>query len=418
MSVLAHPPSRSLPVRVAGWVEPRAHRLLGGWLAVVALVGSAYAVHVGSTLRYSEEQQYLTLADNIRKHAIYSLDGRGPTAYRPPLWPLVLAVGRLLGAGVVELRILDVGLLVVAVALAYGVGAALAGPLGGLLAAVLTGAYPLLVYTATTLYPQTLALLLLTLVLWLLRPGTTASWRRLILAGVVVGLLVLTVSTFAYLVPLVALVHRGGWRQWATRTAVVLLGFAVVVGAWTVRNERAEHHLFFVASNSGFNLLLGNSEHAGADTGVDANITRYTDHGGTIGDEVVRDNYYRDQALHWIGTHPASAAWLYARKTLNFFNSANRLSTTGKTSLAQGVVLTGYYVGLLALLAWRWWRRHCVPFDRFEVVVLVLYGLGALLSAVFFTRTRFRAPFDVLVVVAVARLARTAPPIPTVDNME
>jgi 4-amino-4-deoxy-L-arabinose transferase-like glycosyltransferase len=377
-----------------------------GWCALVTLVGAAYAVHVGSQLRYVDEQQYYAIAGNVAHHGMFSLDGRTATAFRPPAWPLFLAILRFLGANVVMMRIANVIILAATAYLMYRLLSRVSRPSAGVAAAILCGAYPLLVYTATTLYPQTLAGFLLVLTIWLwTRPGPR-SWARMAVIGAVAGVLILTVSTFAYLVLLLPLLQLGrsrpSLREYLRSTACVLLGAALIIIPWTIRNETQFGHVFFVSSNQGYNLLLGNSPHAGADTGVSSNISQYGTHASAIQNEVARDNYYRDQALSWIGHHPEQAAWLYVEKLGNFFSSANRLATEGEGSPAQGALLTLAYGVLVVLTVARiLWRRR-LPLTGLDRWCLLAYGVGAVLSAVFFTRVRFRGPYDLLLIVVAA----------------
>lgn len=56
------------------------------------------------------------------------------------------------------------------------------------------------------------------------------------------------------------------------------------------------------------------------------------------------------------------------------------------------------YYPLLALMLLRLMLRRRVPVSPFEGYLLALYLLGALVQAVFFTRIRFRVPFDLLLI--------------------
>jgi len=54
------------------------------------------------------------------------------------------------------------------------------------------------------------------------------------------------------------------------------------------------------------------------------------------------------------------------------------------------------YYPLLALVGWRLWWRKRVPMTRGEWMMLGIYLCNGLLAAIFFTRIRFRLPFDAL----------------------
>jgi 4-amino-4-deoxy-L-arabinose transferase-like glycosyltransferase len=394
--------------RLVGFLERRADRVMGAVCLVVALVGIGVAVHQGSTLKFFDERQYLVLGDSLAHHGSFSLTGHGPSAYRPPTWPLMVGVMRLLGAGVVTMRMVDVLLLVVTVFVLYRITTAWTRPVVGIAAGLLVACDPLLIYTSTTLYPQTSAGLLLVVVLWLAGRNGSRPILELALAGVAAGVLVLDVSTFVYLLPFLPLFLRNRATPYATGLVAVVLGAALVVGAWTIRNYVELHHLFFVSTNGGVNLLLGNSPHAGADTGVSADISVYTAHAQHLHGEVAQNSYYQRQALLWIRQHPGTAVHLYVLKFLNFFNSSNTLATAGAGSSAQGLVLTAYQVLLVAMLVARLvlWRR--ITWRWLTTWTVAMYLIGALFSAVFFTRVRFRGPYDILLTIAIAPLAAIA----------
>jgi hypothetical protein len=142
-----------------------------------------------------------------------------------------------------------------------------------------------------------------------------------------------------------------------------------MVGLWSVRNVLDFHQFFFVSTNSGLNLLLGNSPHAGADTGISADIGQYTQHAKLLASEVAQNAYYQQEAISWIVHNPGRAADLYALKFLNFFNSSNQLATQGVGSGLQGAVLTTYYalLGVLLVVRLALWRR--LPLEVVDCMV-------------------------------------------------
>lgn len=410
----AHPPTnggRAGGGGVNGWltrsidaVEERSDRVMLPVCALLAVVSAAFAVHEGSPLRFADERGYVAIADNLASHATFSLTGQSATAYRPPTWPMFLGLLRLLGANVVTLRVVNVLILTVTVFVLYRVVASWTRPLVGILAGLLVAGYPLLVYTSTTLYPQTMAGLLLVVVLWLVRRNGRRPNLDLAGAGVVFGLLVLDVSTFVYLLPFLPLFRPNRTTSYLRGLVLLCAGAVLMVGAWTLRNVFVFHHIFFVSTNSGVNLLLGNSPNAGADTGVSVDIAQYTAQASRL-PEVAQNAYYQHEAISWIIHDPASAAHLYTQKLLNFFNSSNELATQGVGSSLQGAVLTASYalLGILLIVRLTLWRR--IPWRSLTTWCLAMYFLGALESAVFFTRVRFRGPFDLLLIMAIAPLA-------------
>jgi hypothetical protein len=60
------------------------------------------------------------------------------------------------------------------------------------------------------------------------------------------------------------------------------------------------------------------------------------------------------------------------------------------------VALTYYPLLLLALVRLAAFRRY--PLERAESLIYLLYFVNAIVSAVFFTRLRFRIPFDFVLI--------------------
>jgi hypothetical protein len=189
--------------------------------------------------------------------------------------------------------------------------------------------------------------------------------------------------------------------------SLALAGALLVLGLWTVRNYTSFGSFVFISSNSGENLLLGNSENTRPNAGTNIDISAYQAQTQEM-NEVERDNFYRAAALDYIREHPARTARLYLLKVLNYFNFRNELTTESEgSSLRDLLVLITYGPLLLvfiARLAFIPLRRTLspLPFSRFEILLAVLYGLSALTSAVFFTRIRFRLPFDILLIMLAA----------------
>ncbi|HET9052385.1 MAG TPA: glycosyltransferase family 39 protein, partial [Candidatus Dormibacteraeota bacterium] len=215
----------------------------------VAFAGSVYAVTLGDSIRYADEQDYVTLAANVVSKGSYSFDGVHPTAFRPPAYPLLLSVVHWLGGGIVAYRLVSVAFLVLVAVGVWFLARRLAGPVAAALAVVVAAAYPLGFYTAGTLYPQTMAAAFLVwgLVAVAAVPAAATRGRALALAlaaGVLFGLLVLTVPTFT-----VTFAIALAWLLAVRRRAALLPAVVAVVAAgavllpWTVRNEVDFHTL-------------------------------------------------------------------------------------------------------------------------------------------------------------------------------
>ena len=255
-------------------------------------------------------------------------------------------------------------------------------------------AYPVLIFSASTLYPQTLAGFLVLLVINLLHSKETS---RIALAGVASGYLCLCVPLLGTIVPFFIFWPWaiGENRPELRRRGIYMACCALVVGIWTGRNYVAFDKFLPISSNSGVNLLLGNSVNTTANSGTNVDISRQI-HGGKRLSELEQDRYYIREALQWVLENKLDASWLYFKKAINFFNFRNELRTKTESSLLRSTVMFLSYYTLLILALTRILLRMRYPLDPFEVLLLVLYLWGALVSAMFFTRIRFRLPFDFL----------------------
>ncbi|GAB3493886.1 ArnT family glycosyltransferase [Amycolatopsis cihanbeyliensis] len=407
-------PAPGRAARLLRLLDAYAHRIALAAVLVSLLVAGGYAVHLGEALRYLDEEVYVRLAESVVAGLGYSADGVQPTAYRPPGYPFLLVpVHWVTGGSVLAMRFVGVLALAGCVWLAYRLGTRVSRPATGALAAACTAGYPLLVYTATTLYPQVPALLLL---LAMLEFGPRALERTgacricyLLLAGFAGGLLSITVPNFAPSVLIIvcwlALRHRRtALRFPAMRVAAGMLAVvAVLPAAWCVRNALALNAFVPVSTNDGINLLLGNSEHATPGSGTDVDISDHARRAEELGlDEVGINDYFKDSAIDWITEHPGDAAVLYLGKVANNFAFSSEVATSGQGGSAADLVLAATYYPVLALAVWRVLDARRRPLAAGEKLAAVLILLNVLLLAVFFTRLRFRVPLDGLTILLAA----------------
>ncbi len=373
-------------------------RILALLLTGLLAAGFFYARSLADSLRFlPDEADYVQLAVNLTAGRGYSLDGIRPTAYRAPGYPLLLAGIRLLGGGITAFRLANFALLGASLWLMYRFLADERSPQAGAIGGLLVIGYPVLFFTAGTLYPQTLAAFLFLLSLYLLtRPAR--SGRMVLLTGLLTGYLILAVPLFILVLP-----FYGAWLWISDRAArlarVALLGFAVlaVLTPWMLRNYLAFGAFVPLATNSGEVLLYGNSPQTTPNAGTNVDISKHVRAAASLG-EVERDRYYRARALDFIRRNPLFSLRLYALKVLNYFNFSNRLATAEQASPARDLALLLSYGLLLGTTAARLLLHRAWPLSRIEVLFLALYLASALVHAVFFTRIRLRLPFDYLLV--------------------
>ena len=396
-----------------------------------------------------DRDAYLAVAESVAQGRGF-LDSKTsePTAYRPPLYPLVLAGLLKLGGGSVLLAALHLTLSVGTVLLTLLLARRL--QLGGTayVAAFLVALDPLLAEYATFPMTETLFTFLVTLMLLLIaRPASPdlgggdssndpliapRNYRRPFALGATFGLCALcrpTIWAFGGLVVLIWMWRFIKSSEHSTRTAAtlgsVVLTAAVVVSPWMVRNLIVFGRPMLTTTHGGYTLLLANnpvfySEVVDKPWGTvwdDAPDTRTQQawygnvEAAMAGElnadagEIERDRWMYDRAWQNIRNEPA----LFLRACVLRFRRFWNIAPQGKagTGLAPpilwgvrlfyGLVLVAMVVGLLRLLCCRprssaWW----------PLVLLIVSFCGVHLF--YWTNLRMRAPL----IPAIALLAASA----------
>jgi 4-amino-4-deoxy-L-arabinose transferase-like glycosyltransferase len=405
-------------LRAGEWLNEHARTIALVAVAVSVMIAGGYALFLGTELRYFDEQVYVTLTHSLAHNHIFSLDGVQSTAYRPPGYAFILLPVYLVSGGsVLAMRMIGVAALAGSVWFTYLIGRRVHSPATGAVAAAVVACYPLMIYTATALYPQVPALFLLLVMAetgMRALPADAATGRHRLLMAVVAGLsgglLTLAVPTFAPTV--IGLVLWLFWRQWRTSrriawraAAVLIVAVAVLPLGWTARNASVLHAFVPVSTNDGVNLLLGNSPHATPGAGRNTDISSYENVAKQRQlSEVELDRYYTREGLAWIHAHPGHATTLFAEKFVDNFSYKNDLVTTGQSSRAQDAVsaLSYYPILALALLRIALYRRF--PLHPVEKMVIGTILVNVLVLSVFYTRIRFRVPLDALTIVLAASM--------------
>lgn len=413
-----HNRAASAVLRAMAWCEANGRQLAIGAVALSVVLAGGYALLLGDQLRYYDEQEYASLARSLAEGHGFSYDNVHPSAYRPPGYPLLLGAAYLSTSGsVLGMRLVGVLALAGTVWLVYLLGRRAHSRAVGALASLIVACYPLLVYTSTTLYPQVPAVCLLLLQIELALRATTAKgmaptryrWTCTVTAGFAGGLMALTVPTHGPSAAAVIL-----WLAWRHRRsidrrsiyqvlAVMTIAVAVLPVAWGVRNAVELHALVPVSTNTGMNLLLGNSEHVTPGAGRASDISDYTQQAAALQlDEVEQNQYYTQAALGWISEHPRKAITLYLGKVVNTFSFSNELATPGQSSTTKDLLSALTYYPLLALSLVRVLLMRRWPLRPVEKLFVGLVIANVLLQALFFTRLRFRVPLDVLTILLAA----------------
>ncbi|WP_241549097.1 hypothetical protein [Gordonia alkanivorans] len=391
--------------------------IISGVVASLAVV--AIAVKTGYPLRYDDERQYLDIAHSVSSGGGFALDGAA-SAWRPPAWPLILAYPLAMGVPEPLLLAVPAILIIGAAVIAASIAVRLTGNLWGAVAGVAVLAYPLNLYTASTLYPQALATLLIVALFYFavrvsdMPPGITAVG-----AGLLASVVALSVPTLAFTGAVVVAWIAFQMRSRFGPAFLTVAAFLTPIAGWAIRNWIVLGSPVLLSTSTGSNLLIGNNPTARASTGVSVDISVHNDAVRGMS-ELDSDGYLRDRALEWITENPVDAGWLFIRKTLNYFSPYNSPATSGQGDGTVALVAWVAFFVVVALVAVRIVKRADIPFVGGERLVFALYVINAPVMAIFFTRARFRQPLDsmllieatvglVLLGIALSRRTKTDP---------
>ena len=233
-----------------------------GLIAVLILAALArLAVMAPAVGRPPEDpDHYLVLARSLAAGRGFTLAGR-PTAYRPPLYPMMLApISAICGnrptSGIFALHLaLGLGTVALTALAARRWGLT---PAGGLLAALIVALDPVLVGQARAVMTETPAAFLVAATL-----AAVAGPRGARLGGVGLGLLALCRPSFlpaAALATLAAaLAGPGDRRSRLIRALVLGSATAATLAPWAIRNAWALGEPILTTTHGGYTLALANN---------------------------------------------------------------------------------------------------------------------------------------------------------------
>ena len=331
------------------------------------------------------------LADATDYHtlAISMLEGRGyhgpggPTAFRPPAYPVFLAAiyavagkGNLLAVAAVQVLLGALNVLLIAWL------ARVAGfrRLVQLFAASMFALYPAFVFQTPQILTEVLArTLLLVACGYFLLMIERACWRTAVVCGALWALAIFNKSVLLAAAPFLGVVSilawPGGWKSRARLACAFALPPAILLGAWTTRNAVVSGGAFIpVSTNFPITFAQGVTEFSyytnewyGEDVELlevpedylnNTQLRFYDD----IEDEIATGESYAAQARAWIGENSGVFAILTVRKALHFWGASIRNSPAVRivALVSMGPVLLGGWVMLAARLRRRRWRARYV----------------------------------------------------------
>jgi len=206
---------------------------------------------------------YRAVAENLVRHRTFG-SGDSPTAYRPPLYPLLLAPCVALGtASRAAIGVFHVALGLATVWFTGRLGRMCGLGLGAWLAALLVACDPILLAQSTLVMTETLAAFLaIASLYWIAKTGQSGRVCHAIIAGASVGLAILCRPTFLPWACAVAILFVFD-KQTARGQARLGLAFAgavaMVLFPWAARNQIHFGRPIVTTTHGGYTLLLANN---------------------------------------------------------------------------------------------------------------------------------------------------------------
>ena len=444
----------------------------GNRLTILCILGVAAAVRMAALAVYADRlaedpDGYRGIAARMAAGEGFSVPSSGaPTAYRPPLYPVLLGILMATGAddrtiGVVHVAfgVLTVWLTIVCCRqLGFGSAAWLAG--------LFVAIDPMLIVYSTQVMSETTAALLVTLLLVTLcslhAPSThtqtaiedegsgsersrssNAVQRRIfraLCAGIVFGLCVLCRPSLW-----VAAVMCIPWvlTRWRPRSQVLIpnrqvtrdviafvIGTTVTVMPWIVRNWFVFGQLIIATTHGGYTLLLANNpvfyeEVVSAPFGTvwkgeslarwQRSIEQQMERDGIPGDEPRRDRWMYRRAFENIASSPSLFVRSCVHRFMRFWNVIPMgPARTGQPSIlvvASAVFYCVVIAGIVLFAIRRPGQRH-----RARYLIVAIASL-ALVHTVYWCNARMRAPVipAIAVIAACGLIGRSSATEPTRD---
>jgi peptidoglycan/LPS O-acetylase OafA/YrhL/4-amino-4-deoxy-L-arabinose transferase-like glycosyltransferase len=348
----------------------------------------------------------------------------GPTAFRPPLYPVFLGgIYKLTGDSMTAARLVQAALGGVTVVLVFLVARRLFGRPAAFAAAIVTAVYPPLVTISATLMSEAIFVPIMVgalLTALLAREGGARANHWAVATGLLVGAGLLarpnSVAMLPAFVLLVTAWSRVAWDRRAAlvRAALLVTAAVAVLVPWQIRNARTMSGTVFIADIDGYNVAgVYNADSAASGypttyqfrppNGVAELAPLFRD---PLLDEVSLGDELRTRGIDFVRSHPIAPA-----KAV-FWNSFRMLELSGvdqstliakEAGFGRGTAIAGmvsfWLLAACAIVATATQAVRRAPRSLWLAPALLWLG-----TSLFLGNARLRAPIEPFLVLAAAPL--------------
>lgn len=396
-----------------------------------------------------DRDAYLGIARQLAHGNGFADPGTGrPTAYRPPVYPLILAGVQWTGAGRMGIAAVHILAGTATVVLTWIAARRLLPPLGAAwFAAILVAVDPLLLQYTSFPMTETVFTFLIIAMLAVRLPGPPASEEnqspsevanslrkrnrvdrfRAVAAGGIFGLAALCRPSVLAWGPLLTIwwLWKTVWqehftirRTWREIPWLTIVAAAVILAPWLIRNTLVFHKPIVTTTHGGYTLLLGNNpvfyrevvaQPWGTVWGGESLAAwqrsleiQMRQEMPPIEGEIARDRWMYDRAWENIAEQPRMFVRACVLRFLRFWNVAPLAPASAGLPSIAGTLIAVFYVFVTLGFLWGLVRLSRPEWRNWAPLVLLIVAFTAI-HLVYWTNMRMRAPVVPMIALLSAR---------------
>lgn len=335
-----------------------------------------------------------------------------PTAFRPPVYPVFLAVVySASNHSFAAVRVLQVFLDAATVLMVYWIAKTLFGRRVGMVAGLGIAVNPLLIYETGLIIPETLSYSFqFAAICCLLLVSRSDHWLLSLLTGVLLALTVLARPTATLWVPLVLVWvgTSGTIRRPLASLSVMVLGLGLVFAPWIARNTLRMHAFIPISSNGAVNIWCGNNPLA---EGGSVQPSESTWNGEDFPDrglygwrelsEVESNARFFSKGWDWIRSNPRQFISLIPLKLSRLWSPVSYSVQFGRQTSDMLVVLVLPPYILFVLIAFRGIYLSRSKFNQSFPLLANIIAINAMVIP-YYGATRYGIPMTMVLVIFAA----------------